>query len=394
MGRKKRKGNQARDCPRQQSSIGLWLGGDDICPTGYTRLSDNPEIQTACLRIAELIGSMTIHLMESSDDGDRRVKNALSRVVDITPNGNMTRTTWMTAIVMNMLLYGKGDAVCVPHTYEGFLRSIEPISPCRVSFMPVGNSYREYRVLIDGQPKDPDSLLHFVYNPDPIYPWQGRGVTVTLREIADNLKQARATEKAFMNSKWKPNIIVKVDSTAEGFDTKAGRKAIMKDYLETDEAGQPWIIPAEQFEVVTVKPLSLADLAINDTVTIDKRTVASVIGVPPFLLGVGEFKRDEYNNFIQTKIRAIALAIQQELTRALLVSPNLYFRLNTRSLLDYDLKTMSSIMLEGSDRGFANGDEWREAMYLQPAGLKEFRVLENYIPADKAGAQKKLVQDE
>lgn len=395
MGRKKRKGNQARDCPqRERNSIGLWLGGDDICPAGYTRLSDNPEIQTACLRIAELIGSMTIHLMESSDDGDQRVKNALSRVVDITPNGSMTRTTWMTSIVMTMLLYGRGNSICVPHTHEGYLRSLEPISACRVSFLPVGNSYRDYRVLIDGIPRDPEGLLHFVYNPDPVYPWRGQGVTVTLREIADNLRQARATEKAFMSAKLKPSIIVKVDSTAEGFDTPAGRKKIMEDYLATEEAGQPWIVPAEQFEVSTVKPLSLADLAVNDTVTLDKRTVASVIGVPPFLLGVGEFNRSEYNNFVQTKIRSIALSIQQELTRALLVSPNLYFRLNIRSLLDYDLKTMSTIMLEGSDRGFANGDEWREAMYLQPAGLKEYRVLENYIPADKAGDQKKLVQDE
>ena len=394
MAKRKRRGNQARDCPAaQQSSIGLWLGSDDICPGGYTRLSDCPEIQTACLRIAELVGSMTIHLMESSEDGDRRIQNALSRVVDITPNGNMTRSTWMTGIVMTMLLYGRGNSICIPHTYEGYLKSVEPISACRVAFLPVGSSYRDYRVLIDGQPRNPDGLLHFVYNPDPVYPWKGRGVTVTLREIADNLKQARATEKAFMNSKWKPSIIVKVDSTAEGFDTPAGRKKIMDDYLATEEAGQPWIVPAEQFEVSTVKPLSLADLAVNDTVTLDKRTVASVIGVPPFLLGVGEFNRSEYNNFVQTKIRSIALSIQQELTRVLLVSPNLYFRMNTRSLMDYDMSTMSTIMLEGSDRGFANGDEWREAMYLQPAGLKEYRVLENYIPAEKAGDQKKLVQE-
>ena len=30
---------------------------------------------------------------------------------------------------------------------------------------------------------------------------------------------------------------------------------------------------------------------------------------------------------------------------------------------------------------------------MSPAGLKEFKVLENYIPADMSGKQKKLVQD-
>lgn len=395
MGRRRKRQNyRERDCPKAAPArIGLWLGSDDICPGGYTRLSDNPEIQTACLRIAELVGSMTIHLMESGADGDQRVQNALSRVVDITPNGSMTRTTWMTSIVMTMLLYGRGNSICVPHTHEGYLRSLEPISACRVSFLPVGNSCRDYRVLIDGAPRDPEGLLHFVYNPDPVYPWRGQGVTVTLREIADNLRQARATEKAFMSAKWKPSIIVKVDSTAEGFDTPEGRDKILDDYIHTDEAGKPWVIPAEQLEVSTVKPLSLADLAVNDTVTLDKRTVASVVGVPAFLLGVGEFNRDEFNNFVQTKIRAIALTIQQELTRCLLVSPNLYFRFNTRSLLSYDLKTMSDILLAGADRGYINGDEWREGMYLPPVGLKERKVLENYIPVDKSGKQKKLVQD-
>jgi HK97 family phage portal protein len=305
----------------------------------------------------------------------------------------MTRSNWMTAIVMNMLLYGKGNAVCVPHTYEGYLRSVEPISASRVSFLPVGDSYREYRVLIDGAPKDPDGLLHFVYNPDPVYLWKGRGVTVTLREIADNLRQARETEKAFMSSKWKPSVIVKVDSTADGFDSPEGRAKVAEHYLKTENAGEPWIIPAEQLEVTTVKPLSLADLAVNDTVVLDKKTVASVVGVPAFLLGVGEFKREEYNSFIQTTVRSIALTIQQELTRCLLVSPNLYFRFNTRSLLNYDLKTMSDILLAGADRGYINGDEWREGMYLPPVGLKERKVLENYIPVDMSGQQKKLIQD-
>lgn len=377
---------------RDASPVALWLTGNDICCPGYTRLSDNPEIQTACLRIAELIGSMTIYLMSNTEDGDVRITNELSRRIDIEPNGNMTRSNWMTAIVMNMLLYGKGNSIVVPHTYNGVIQSLEPIAASRVGFEPIG--FRDYRVLIDGTARDPDNILHFVYNPDPNYLWKGQGVTVTLKDVADNLKQAQKTESAFLTSEYKPSVIVKVDALIDEFSTPAGRQKLIDSYIKPETPGQPWIIPADQFEVEQVKPLTLADIAINDTVTLNKKTVASVIGVPPYLLGVGEFKRDEWNNFIQTTVKAIATNIQQELTRGLILSPKWYLMLNYWSLMDYDLASMSNILLAGADRGYVNGDEWRDRMHMTPAGLKEYKILENYIPYDMSGNQKKLVQDE
>ena len=57
-----------------QSNLLLWMSSnEDICVPGYTRLSDNPEIQTACLRIAELVATMTIHVLENTDNGDVRI---------------------------------------------------------------------------------------------------------------------------------------------------------------------------------------------------------------------------------------------------------------------------------------------------------------------------------
>lgn len=376
---------------KRNAALALWLGDGEICAPGYTRLSDCPEIQTACLRMAELIGSMTIHLMSNTDDGDIRITNELSRMIDITPCGTMTRCQWMTAIVMNMLLYGRGNSVVVPHTREGILKSMEPIAASRVQLQPKAGSYRDYRIMIDGAPRDPEDVMHFAYNPDPTYLWRGRGVTVTLRDIANNLRQAQRTKSAFMTSEFKPSVIVKVEALADEFASPEGRSRLIDSYIAPEHPGQPWIIPAEEFAVEQVRPLTLADLAINDAVELDKRTVASVIGVPPFLLGVGEFKRDEWNNFVQTKVRTIALIIQQEMTRTLIVSPKWYLRLNFWSLLDYDMKATSDILLAGADRGYVNGDEWRDRMNMVPAGLKEYKILENYIPYDMSGNQNKLV---
>ena len=381
--------------PAQTSNtIALWMGQDDICCSGYTRLCDNPEIQTACLRIAELIGSMTIRLMMNTEEGDKRIKNELSRMIDITPFQTMTRMQWMTAIVMNLILHGDGNSIIVPHTREGLLTGLEPISANRVTFSPVIGSYKDYRVNIDGVPKNPEDLLHIVYNPDPTYPWKGKGLTVSLMDVANNLKQAGKTKNAFMSSEWKPSIIVKVDGLTEEFASPQGREKLLETYVKPATPGAPWMIPAEAFDIKEVRPLTLSDLAINDSVTLDKKTIASVIGVPAFLLGVGEFKRDEWNNFIQSRVKSIVLAIQQEMTRALIISEKWYLEMNVWSLMDYDLKSVSEILLAGADRGYVNGDEWRDRMHMAPAGLKEYKILENYIPADMSGKQKKLIQDE
>lgn len=384
------KKRERRTDERRQVAL-TTLDIDDLACQGYTSLADNPEIMAGCRKIAELIGSITIHLMANTSRGDQRVINELSRKIDIEPEMHMTRSTWIQAIVMNMLLYGKGNAIVVPHTYKGLIVNLEPISASRVSFSPDG--YRDYRVSIDGQLKNPDSLLHFVFNPDSTYLWKGKGLTANLRDVANNLKQASATEKGFMSSKWKPSIIVKVDALTDEFASKTGRKKLLESYVESSEIGEPWLIPAEQFQVEQVKPLSLADLAIKDTVELDKRTVASILGVPPFVLGVGEYKTDAWNNFIQNTVKPIAISMQQEMTKKLIVSEKMYLKFNVLSLMDWDVKTIASVFGSLSDKGIVTGNEVRDRLGMnQIDGLDELRILENYIPSDMIGQQKKLIQ--
>lgn len=367
-------------------------GYDTLCVSGYTSLDKNPEIITACRQIAELISSMTIYLMSNTEKGDQRIINELSRTVDIFPTPYMTRKTWMDGIVMNMLLYGKGNAVVIPHTSNGYLDELEPISAGRVSFRADG---RGYKILIDGVERDPANLLHFVHNPDKDQLWRGQGLTVALKDVAHNLRQAAETERGFMASKWKPSIVVKVDSMTDEFASPAGRKKLLESYMETAEAGEPWLIPAEQFEVEQIKPLSLADLAISDVVQLDKRTVAAILGVPPFVLGVGEYNADAWNGFINNKIRPIVRGIEQELTRKLLISPKWYWQFNLASLYSYDLQTTANVYSELYVRGIVTGNEVRNKISMQPMdGLDELVILENYIPLAKVGDQMKLKQEE
>ena len=379
-----------------KSCIGVVVGEDDksLTCSGYTSLADNPEVFTACRKIAMLISSMPIMLMENGDSGDTRIFNELSRKLDIEPNKNMTRRTWMESIVMNMLLYGKGNSIVKPYTSRGYITNLEPISASRVSIIPDAVDTRKYYIQIDGKSYDPADVLHFVDNPDRYYPWMGKGITVVLKDVANNLQQASVTKKGFMSSKWKPSIVVKVDAMVDEFSSPEGRKNLLESYVESSEAGEPWLIPAEQFEVEQIKPLSLADLAISDSVEIDKRTVASIVGVPPFILGVGEYDKEAWNAFISNTVRVIAEEIEQEITRKLILNPKWYIKFNILSLMDWDIQTIANVFCTLSDRGFVSGNEVRDRIGMSPKeGLDDFRILENYIPYDMSALQKKLVQE-
>lgn len=369
---------------------------DTLGCLGYTSLAHNPEIVAAVDTIARLIGSMTIHLMENAEDGDIRVKDGLSRKIDINPNEYMTRSSLVYWIVKALFLDGNGNAVAQVRsgTEQGnaYIEAIDPVSPHRVSFLPDG---RGYKILIDGKPHDPnDDLLHFVLNPDIDCPWKGEGLQVVLSDVANNLKQAAKTEKGFMESKWKPSIIVKVDALADEFASPEGRKKLLESYVDSNDVGAPWLIPAEQFSVEQVKPLTLADLALSDMVALDKRTVASIIGVPPFVLGVGDFNRDEWNNFINSKIMPLARTIEQELTKKLLISSGRFFRFNSWSLFSYSITELVSAGAEMVDRMSLRRNEWRSWVNMPPdPEMNELLALENYLPADKLGDQKKLIQN-
>lgn len=390
MSRKKRSRPAPRAEPQKRSAA--WLCSSEAFDTltcqGYTSLAHNPEIAAGVDTIARLIGSMTIHLMENQEDGDVRVKNELARKIDIEPNSYTTREQFIHWIVRTLYLEGNGNAVVYPDSRAGIIRDLNPIPPAMASFIPDGWGYK---VIIAGKEYNPDKVLHFVLNPDSFYPWLGTGYRISLGEVASNLKQAATTQKGFMASKWKPSLIVKVDALTDEFSSPEGRQKLLESYAMSGQAGEPWMIPAEQFSVEQVKPLTLSDLALDAMVTLDKRTVAAVLGIPPFVLGVGDFRRDAWNNFINTTIMPLAKLIEQEMTKKLLLSPEWFFRFNARSLYNYDLQEMAAVADDQYIRGIMTGNEVRDWLGLSPMdGLNELIILENYIPRGMIGNQNKL----
>ena len=382
-----------RDRPSQQSRSVVWLGDwsseADLTCAGYTSLAHNPEIITAVNRIATLVASMTIHLKRNEDLGNIRVHNELARLVDVRPNQYMSRFNFIQWIVRTMYLEGRGNAVVLPVTDGGYLDELLPVPAVYTELVP--EDMWHYHVRVNGRRYEPEDILHFALNPDPQYPWKGSGYHVALSDVANNLRQAATTERGFMGSRWKPSLIVKVDGISPQFQSKEGRQSILNDYINTAEAGAPWVIPAEQMSVEQVKPLTLKDLALADFVTLDKKTVAAILGVPPFVLGVGDFNRDAWNGFISSTIMPIAQIIEQELTRKLLLDPKLFYSFNPRSLYNYSLEEQVRAGAEMVDRMAMDRNEWRSWVSLEPReDMTELLALENFVPANRLGDQKKL----
>lgn len=392
MSKASRRGRYGRDAPQQKRTSGsaVALTSPDIwkvlCGDGYRPVMKCPEVQMCINVYADLIASMTLRLMQNTERGDIRVKNALSRILDIQPNQMQTHMAFFQTLVHALMEHG--NAVVYPRYSADFLEELLPLHPAETSILSDGAD--SYLIWYRGRTFRPDEVLHFILNPDPDRPWVGLGYQASLRDVVDGIRQANATKKALQESPT-PSIIVKVDGLTEEFRSPEGRRKLGAQFLDASEAGRPWFIPAEAFSVEQVKPLTLNDLAIKTSLELDKRAVAAIFGVPPFLIGVGEFKLEEYQHFVTTRLMAVARVIEQTLTRGILYSPDYYLSFNPRSLYNYSLTDLISVGKEMVDRMAMRRNELRDWLGLPPdPEMDELLALENFIPANRLGDQKKL----
>ncbi len=367
------------------SDLGIMYDGD-----GYIPLARNPDVIMAVNKIADMVSNMTIQLMENTESGDVRIKDGLARKIDINPCDHMTRKSWIFKIVRDLLLFGDGNSV-LHVEYDPMTDYISNLRPFPMSEVSFKSNDLTYMIHFRDTDFNPDEVVHFAINPDPDRPYIGTGFRFALKDIVRNLNMATQTKKGFMNGKNIPSLIIKVDSSSEELGTVEGREKIAKKYLTTSQSGEPWIVPEALLEVEQVKPLSLNDIALNESVEIDKKTVAGMLGVPAFVLGVGDFNKEEYNNFVNTTIMSIATTITQTLTRDLLTSTTRYFKFNPRSLYSYDITELSTVAQQMTNSAAMRRNEWRDWVGMTPdPEMDEIIVLENYLPQGELGNQNKL----
>ena len=377
-----------RDAPRAVGIV-TQTDWDLLFAGGYVPLYSCPEVAMCVDAIADLVSNMTLRLMRNTDTGDVRVVNGLSRAIDIMPNAYQNRKAFVYNIVSTLLTVGNGNCVVIPRfDADGNLLSLMPARPSSVMFddLPDGG----YKIRVGQTVYSPDEILHFAINPDPERPWIGRSRSVSLSSIVDCINQANATKTALQKSPA-PSLVMKVDGLTEDLSTRDGRQKMIDRFVDSNDRGVPWIIPAETMELQQIKPLTVSDLAIKENLELDIKRIAGIYRVPAFMVGVGDFNRDEYDNFITTTVMSIAQVIEQELTRKLLYSPDYHITFNPRSLHSYSITELVSAGKELVDRMAMRRNEWRDWLGLSPdEDMEELLALENYIPADRLGDQKKL----
>jgi len=364
-----------------------------LAPSGYTPLSKNEVILRCVHKIADMVSNMTIMLMENGENGDVRIRNELSKKVDIYPNRDMNRKNFIYKIVSDMILYG--NSVAVPVYKVDLLDNIVLLSGEKVKIDNTGRK-EGYFISCDETILEQDEVLHFSLVPDSNKPFRGVGFTPQILDTVRNLLQANATKTGFLKSKWKPSLIISINADTEELKDPEKRRKILGSYINDTERGEPWLIPAGEIDIKTIQPLNLKDLAIQESITLDIQSITAAFGIPAFLLGIGDFDRNAYNNFVATTIMSFAQIIQQELSNKLLYSPTWYFRFSEKSLMQYSLAEKSAFVIGMISGGMLNRNEGRAEFNYSPVdveGMNDYAILENYLKVGDIDKQKKLIQD-
>ena len=392
---KKRKytSQRGRDAPAKKRSgliTGISLtdsdGWREILCSGYRPVMECPTIRRCVDVYAHLIASMTIRIMKNGEKGDERIKDGLSRVIDINPMPHMTRVNWLTLLTRTMLT--RGNAFVLPVYRAGFLAELKILPPGETSIIQIDE--QNYFVQWRGINYTPDAILNFVFEPDENRPYIGKGWSAHLSDVVKSITATNAAKLSVQSSPF-PTLVVKVDGYNKEMQSPEGRDALADKYIVSKQSGKPWMVQADLFDVQQVKPLTLTDLAIKDSVELDLKSAAALTGIPAFELGVGSYNADEHRKFVATSVMYIAQIIQQTLTDGLLYAPDRYISLNPMSLMAYDMTTLVSNGKEMIDRMALRRNEWRGMLGLSPdSEMDELEGLENYIPASMLGQQKKL----
>ena len=110
---------------RTLGAVLISSSGSAWIPPGYHSIMSCPEVAGAVWAISDMLGSMSIQLMENQSNGDVRIMDELARKVDISPWRLGNRQAWISWIAQTMVT--NGNAFVLPVTENGLLADLPPM---------------------------------------------------------------------------------------------------------------------------------------------------------------------------------------------------------------------------------------------------------------------------
>ena len=106
--------------------------------------------------------------------------------MDIHPYSLGTRKTLISWTIVTLLTSGEGMPFVLPVTQGGYLEDLLPMPGAAA----MESGHRKLYDPVAGEGVLSDDILHFVFRPDMVRPWLGRGRPRPARDDVKNLRQS------------------------------------------------------------------------------------------------------------------------------------------------------------------------------------------------------------
>ena len=344
------------------SSKDFMNGGD--C-NSYTPLLKNDAVYSCINYIAKLVASLSIKQYEYMETGGKvSIYDGITRKLNDTPNEKQTRYAFIYELVSTILADGVAYAIMIPQTV-----TVEGEKKLGIGEI----------ILVDGVGFDGENYIvdNQIIEPKDIMVFESSTIDVTmgslLKSILNNLKLADETKSVFYGGAYMPNLIFKMNSESDIWSEEErtfndeGAPIITQPIVQKiidrffkPKKGDPMLIPDQLFDVEQVKPLSLKDIAINESVQLDKKRISSIFGVSAYVVGEGTFNKDEFQHDVITTITPLCVMIEKEITRKILKSPMRAFSFNVDSLLRGNVAERTALYTSLTNASAIKTNEIRE----------------------------------
>ncbi len=328
-----------------------------------------------CELISNAITMMPVHVREW--DGDRQVTTdggAVSELLDVAPNPEMSARQFKILLTFQMLLWGNGFAAIARNEGDGRIQSLWPLHPSEVELKrdEAGALVYEHRPESGAPQWIPAESMFHIKGPSPDGLWGYSRVNAARETLAS----AKATElygASYFGNSGTPSGVIENDDDLDEEDIQMLERNWIENFVGVDAAGKVAVLlPGQSFKPLSIPP---NDMQFLQTRTFHVNDIAPRwFGVPgPF---VGDMSKATFNNFEQLNIQFVTFAVlpvsaefeNEARIKMLGHDSRRSVRFEPKGLIRGDLKTRAEFYRRMREIGVFSSNDILKSEDLEPIG--------------------------